>query len=371
MTKAEITLLTLDYPPQYGGVARYLGNLVRESGGAMQVVVPIDHATDGPGKVASKPLFWPLWPRWWPMVNLARHLGGETPVLLVSHVFPVGTAAWLSRIFGGPEYAVLFHGLDLKLANNAWKRWLLRRICRNAKALFTNSQATLDELLKLAPQAQATVMTPGIESHPVPTRDEARKALGLDPDFEVVLSVTRLVPRKGIDLSLHALARLQKRRNAEYVVIGDGPDKARLQGVAEECRTSVRWVTNADEDEKWNWYAAADVFLLPVREETDDMEGFGIVYLEAALAGIPAVAGKSGGAGEAVRHGYSGLLVNPKSIEEVETTVERLLADGELRSRLGAQGKERALKDFRWEDRWRLFASRLSPEKGSAPHAEV
>lgn len=368
MPKAEITLLTLDYPPQFGGVARYLGNLVRESGGAMQVVVPIDHATDGPGEVSARPLFWPLWPRWWPMVILARGLRRETPVLFVSHVFPVGTAAWLSRIFGGPEYAILFHGLDLKLANSAWKRWLLRRICRNAKALFTNSQATLDELLKSAPQAQATVMTPGIESRQIPTRDEARKTLGLDPDVEVVLSVTRLVPRKGIDLSLHALARLQTRRNAEYVVIGDGPDKARLQGVADECRTSVRWVTNADEDEKWNWYAAADVFLLPVREETEDMEGFGIVYLEAALAGIPAVAGQSGGAGEAVRHGYSGQLVNPKSIEEVETTVEKLLVDGELRSKLGLQGKERVLKDFRWEDRWRSFASRLSLGKGRGPH---
>lgn len=363
MKKAEITLLTLDYPPQYGGVARFLGNLVRESDGLMRVIVPADHAVEGPGQVQAKPLFWALWPRWWPMVNLARGSKRETSSVFVSHVFPVGTAAWMSRIFGGPEYAVLFHGLDIKLAKNVWKRWLLKKICRKAKALFTNSQATLDELRKLLPWVQATVMTPGIEDRAVPSRDEARKSLGLDDQTEVVLSVTRLVPRKGIDLSLHALARLQKSRDVEYVVLGDGPDKTRLQGVADECRTQTRWVTTADDTEKWQWFAAADVFLLPVREETDDMEGFGIVYLEAALAGIPSVAGKSGGAGEAVRHEYSGLLVNPKSIDDVETAVERLLDDKELRGNLGRQGRERALKDFRWEDRWQLFYSKVGDGK--------
>jgi len=360
MPKADITLLTLDYPPHFGGVARFLGNLVRESGGTMRVIVPADHALDGPGNVVVKPLFWALWPRWWPMVKLARRLKNETRVLFVSHVFPVGTAAWLSRLTGGPEYAILFHGLDIKLANSVWKRWLLRRICRKAKAIFTNSRATQDELRKLAPWVQTTVMTPGIEAQAVPTREEARHELGLNPQTDIVLTVTRLVPRKGVDLALHAMARIQQHRDVEYVVLGDGPDKARLQRMADECRTRTRWIKDADDAEKWLWYAASDIFLLPVREDKDDMEGFGIAYLEAALAGIPSIAGKSGGAGEAVRHEYSGLLVNPKSIDEIEAAVERLLTNPELRLRLGRQGRQRALRDFRWEDRWRLFSEGLS-----------
>ncbi|MBI5655238.1 glycosyltransferase family 4 protein [Candidatus Uhrbacteria bacterium] len=356
---SNITLVTLDYPPDRGGVARFLGNLVGESDGAMKVLVPEGHATDGPGKISAVKMFRQAWPRWWPMVPEIHKLKREAAIVFVSQVFPVGTAAWISKLWGGPEYVVLFHGLDLKLANSAWKRWLLRRICGGAKALFTNSRATLDELKKSVQSAEAIVMTPGIEKLHVPTRGEARRNLGLDPEKEVVLSVTRLVPRKGIDVSLHAMARIQAKRDVEYVVIGNGPDKERLQKTAEESRTVVRWITDADDQEKWLWFAAADIFLLPVREEENDMEGFGIVYLEAALAGVPSIAGKSGGAGEAVKNDATGLLVKPNSIDEIEEAVLRLLDDKELAVKLGSQGRERALMDFKWEERWRLLSSRI------------
>lgn len=352
MSKAKITLITLDYPPQMGGVARYLGNLVDHSAGAIKVMVPADHPAGGVNGVVPKPLFWALWPKWWPIARMSWNMERGTGIILVSHVFPVGTAVWISKMLGGPDYAVLFHGLDLKLASSVWKRWLLKRICGKAKALFTNSRATQGELLKLVPQAQATVVTPGIDERSIVGKDEARRRLNLDQQAKIVLSVTRLVPRKGIDLALHALSRLQTRRNVEYVVLGDGPDRTRLESEAQESRTKVRWIIGADDTEKWLWYAAADVFLLPVREEEQDMEGFGIVYLEAALAGLPSVAGKSGGAGEAVRHESTGLLVNPKSIDEVEAAVEQLLSDAELRHRLGAAGRKRALQDFCWADRW-------------------
>jgi phosphatidylinositol alpha-1,6-mannosyltransferase len=371
MKQPEITLITLDYPPRTGGVARYLGNLVRQSAGAMRVVVPVDQATDGPGNVEARNFFWAGWPKWWPIVSFARGLKRGTSVILVSHVFPVGTAVWVARLFGGPEYAVLFHGLDIKLAQGVWKRWLLRRISHKAKALFTNSRATHDELKRLAPRAEACVITPGIEPRHISTRQDARRALGLDPQTPMVLSVARLVPRKGIDLSLHAMARIQNKHGADYVVIGDGPDKARLQSLAEEHRARVRWLSGVSDDEKWLWYAAADVFLLPVREEERDMEGFGIVYLEAALAGLPSIAGKSGGAAEAVRHESTGLLVNPKSIDEVEAAIEKLLFEPALREKLGRQGRERALADFRWDDRWRLFGSRMLNDGGSEADSKI
>lgn len=356
---SKITLITLDYPPDRGGVARFLGNLAKESDGAMKVIVPEGHEASGPGDVCSAKLFRKAWPHWWLMVREAHKLKRDTSVIFVSQVFPVGTAVWISRMMGGPEYAVLFHGLDLKLAQGFWKKWLLRRICRGSKALFVNSRATLDELKKSVPRAEATVLTPGVELRQVPAKAEARRILGLDPNTEVVLSVTRLVPRKGIDISLHAMARIQAKRKVEYVVIGDGPDKERLQKTAEESKTEVRWITWAEDEEKWLWFAAADVFLLPVREEKNDVEGFGIVYLEASLAGIPSIAGKSGGAGEAVKNDLTGLLVKPNSIDEIEDAVLRLLDDKDLATKLGEQGRERALKDFRWEDRWRLLSSRL------------
>jgi len=358
MPTPDITLITLDYPPERGGVARYLGNLVRESDGAINVLVPEGHAVNGPGQVAKSKMFWKSWPHWWPLVGACRRTPHDG-VIFVSHVFPIGTAAWISKLLGGPRYAVLFHGLDLRLAQALWKRWLLRRICRNAKALFANSEHTQQDLLRLVPRAAVTVITPGVEMHSVPSREEARRMLDLDQEQTIVLSVSRLVPRKGIDISLKALSRIQAKQDVEYVVLGDGPERQRLEKLAEESKTRVRWILEADDQEKWLWYAAADIFLLPVREEGNDVEGFGIVYLEAALAGIPAVAGKSGGIGEAVAHETTGLLVNPKSIDDVEVGIMRLLEDADLRQKLGQTARRRAMEEFKWRDRWVKFAHTL------------
>lgn len=347
MQNRSIMLITIDYPPKTGGVARYLSSLVDASQGQIQII------TQDSGR-----LFRSRWPKWWPLVKVIRQQSADGTVL-VSHVFPVGTAAWISRMFGGPKYAVIFHGLDLRLVKSFWKRFLLRRICRSAARLFCNSESTKRDLHRLVPGADAALLTPGVEDHSVERHAEARRKLSLDPDAQIVLSIARLVPRKGIDVALSAMGRIQHEQPVEYAVLGDGPDRVRLEGVAEEARAAVRWVRNASDDEKWLWLAAADVFLLPVRDEGNDVEGFGIVFLEAAKAGIPSVAGKSGGASEAVRHERTGLVVKPESVDEVEAAVKRLLKDAELRQELGKNGRERVEKDFQWEDRWKVLSNLL------------
>jgi len=349
MQNRKITLVTLDYPPQTGGVSRYLSNLVLASQGAIEVI-------------DAKPLLRRAWPIWWPLVSVIRRqsaVDGRRSIIFVSHIFPVGTAAWLSHLFKGPNYVILFHGLDLRLVNSPWKRWLLRRICHGSQTLFCNSESTRKMLKRLVPKVEATLLTPGVEKRVAISKDEARKRLGIDPMVKLVISIARLVPRKGIDVALHAMSRIQHERPVEYAVLGDGPDRERLTKIATEFRTNVRWIRSADDDEKWLWLSAADVFVLPVRDEGDDVEGFGIVFLEAAKAGIPAVAGRSGGAVEAVRHERTGLVVKPLSIDDVEAAIRRLLDDDGLRHRLGAAARERMEKDFRWDDRWKIFQERL------------
>lgn len=347
MPNRSITLVTVDYPPKTGGVARYLANLVEASEGRIRVITQ-----------DSRRLFRSTWPSWWPMVSMIRNQPADS-VVLVSHVFPVGTAAWISRVFGGPKYAIIFHGLDLRLVKNFWKRFILRRICRSATALLCNSESTKHDLQQLVTGVVSTMLTPGVEEHHVESRVEARRKFSIDPEAKIVLSISRLIPRKGIDVALRAMGRIQHELPVQYVVLGDGPDRVRLQGVAEETRTAVRWVRNASDEEKWLWLAAADVFLLPVRDEGDDVEGFGIVFLEAAKAGIPSVAGKSGGASEAVRHERTGLVVKPDSVDEIEAAVKKLLQDEGLCTELGKNGRERAEKDFRWEDRWNVLSNIL------------
>jgi phosphatidylinositol alpha-1,6-mannosyltransferase len=353
MKTSKFVLVTPDYPPARGGVARYLGNLVSVSGGEIRVIVSERHPTEGPGEISHAKFVGKGWPAWAPLIRVFRSIADE--IALVSHVFPFGTAAWIARNFGGPEYVILLHGLDVRLAGrNSWKRWLFRRICGSSKQVIANSHATAEDAERLTGSKPA-ILTPGVEQSIVPTRGVARRELNIDTDQKIVLSVTRLVPRKGIDIALRAMARVQKEKNVEYVILGDGEDFDRLQQTAIEHRTRVRWIRSANDHEKWNWFTAADVFLLPVRDEGNDVEGFGIVFLEAALAGIPSVAGKSGGAKEAVVHDRTGLMVNPMDVGEVTEAVERLLKEEKLRTQLGEQGRARAEKEFRWEDRWKTF----------------
>ncbi|MFA4954515.1 MAG: glycosyltransferase family 4 protein [Patescibacteria group bacterium] len=349
-------LVTLDYPPDHGGVARYLSQLVKASEGKLRVIAPLDSQAADEKNVYRKKLLRKTWPCWSPLIWICRTRGQAT-VVLTSHVFPVGTAAWLSKLMGGPDYAVIFHGLDIKLAKSVWKRWLLRRIAYRAYALFVNSEMTKGLLKDAAPRVRHVfVITPGVEKVQLPSRAEARAALGLEERRPLALTVTRLVPRKGIDISLQAVANLQRKMDFEYCILGSGPDRERLRGLAQVTGAKVRWIEGADDATKWRWMAAADVFLMPTREEADDVEGFGIVYLEAALAGVPSIAGKSGGAPEAVLDKKTGVLVDPGSVVEVEAALYDLLEHRESAEWLGLKAKQRVMEKFQWPERWEEIA---------------
>jgi hypothetical protein len=161
---------------------------------------------------------------------------------------------------------------------------------------------------------------------------------------KIVLSVGRFVPRKGFDV----LIEVMKNVNARLVIIGDGPDRQRLEALVSHASILMSGVSDADRD---LWYAAADVFVLPVREDRGDIEGFGIVFLEAALAGLPVVAGKSGGVSEAVIEGVTGLLVDPRDVNAIGGAIQELLDDPGRTQAMGGAARTRVLEDFSWKDR--------------------
>lgn len=342
--KPRIALVTLDYPPKKGGVARYLFNLVAASGGAISVFQPKLRA---------------VFPRWWPMVGFMISLRGrEFERLLVSHVLPCGTAALIARQFGGLPYGVLMHGLDLRLARRSFrKRFLLRRVLAGAQVVFANSQFVANEISQFAPSIKPVVVTPGVEAIVFPEHDAARQALGLSTEMYQLIAVARLVPRKGIDTLIAALALLPS--HVRLTVIGDGPDRKRLERLAAKAQGRIRFITNASDEERNQWYAASNAFALPVRDEGDDIEGFGIVFLEAAMAGLPCIAGKSGGATEAVEDEVTGLLVEPDNPQAVADAVLRLVGDAEFRVRLGHAARSRVQSSFRWVDRWEAIRQGL------------
>ncbi len=347
MSKPELSLLTIDYPPRTGGVATYLRSLVNASQGGVHVIAD------------ERMLFSKIWPHWWPMIHVCIQEMRSKRIVFVSHVFPVGTAALLAQWICGGEYVLLFHGLDLRLARTSWKRWLLCSICESAKELIVNSEATKRELVRLVPDVQPLILLPAIEQPQLLTRQGARECLGLKADEKIVLTISRLVSRKGIDKALEAMARIQQDRMVRYVVLGDGPDFKRLEELSMKYETSVDWIRHANDEHKHLWLAAANLFLLPARDEGNDMEGFGMVFLEAAWAGLPSIAGRSGGVAEAVIDGKTGLLVDPTSVDEIVEALDSLLKDSEWAQTMGELGKQRVRQDFQWSDRWRRLSEKI------------
>jgi phosphatidylinositol alpha-1,6-mannosyltransferase len=193
-------------------------------------------------------------------------------------------------------------------------------------------------------------------------RKEARADLGLSVDGPLVVSVSRLVPRKGMDVLIDAAVRLGPDIPGLTVAIaGRGRDAERLHGRIAEHSAPVRLLGGVSDEDLPRLVGAADVFVMLCRNRWLglEQEGFGIVFLEAAAAGVPQVAGRSGGAGEAVLDGETGLLVrHPSDIGAVASAVRRLLADDALRSRLGGAARRRAEASFDYD--------RLAPRLAAA-----
>jgi phosphatidylinositol alpha-1,6-mannosyltransferase len=173
----------------------------------------------------------------------------------------------------------------------------------------------------------------------------------------IVLSVGRLVARKGFDTLVRAMTIVQRTHpRATLVVIGDGPECDALEVLAKVERASARFLGQLDDATIAAWYAASDVFALLPRELLDgDVEGFGIVYLEAGAFGKPVVGTRSGGVPEAVVDGETGLIVPPDDSAAAAEAITLLLRDRDLAQRLGAEGARRAQEQYGDTQ----FASRL------------
>jgi len=167
----------------------------------------------------------------------------------------------------------------------------------------------------------------------------------------ILLSVGRLVKRKGFDKVIEAMPVMLKQvPNLVYVILGNGEEINNLKSKISNLKLekNIIIITSAPDNEKNIWHDLSDIFIMPSRNIDGDFEGFGIVYLEANLAGKPVIAGKSGGVGDAVVNGLNGLLVDPINTGEIASAVIKLAQNSELRQKLGEQGKKRAIDDFNW-----------------------
>lgn len=176
-------------------------------------------------------------------------------------------------------------------------------------------------------------------------RDEIRNRHGLGEHL-TILCVSRLTARKGQDHLIDVLPELNRRFGARLLLVGEGrlKDSLRRRVRRRKLEREVVFAGRVPDEMLPAYYAAADVFAMPVRSRWFGMEeeGFGVVYVEAAAAGLPMVVGNSGGAGEAVDDGTTGYLVNGNSASEIRHALARLLASQELRKKMAGAARERA-----------------------------
>jgi phosphatidylinositol alpha-1,6-mannosyltransferase len=178
-----------------------------------------------------------------------------------------------------------------------------------------------------------------------------REKLGLG-DRSVLLTVGRLVPRKGVDTVLRALPAIaQDCPDVAYVVAGTGPDRARLERLADrlDVQDRVQFVGHVDHDQLPVYYSAADLFVMPARQDPPDVEGFGLVFLEANACGTPVIGARTGGMPDAILEGETGLLVPPDAPDALADAALRVLTNPNLARDLGQRGRHRAVHEASWD----------------------
>ncbi len=256
-------------------------------------------------------------------------------------------------------YALFVHGDDVAgmfRKRNPIPLARFRRLARGAGWVFFNSDASRQSTAASAPEATARSSVVGCGYPPEDIvagehRRPARAQLGWGEE-PVVLSVCRLVLRKGVDTAIHALAHVRESfPDCRYVVAGDGPDRAQLQALAalEHPDGAVQFLGRVSDDDRRTLLLAADVYVMASRPGPEgESEGFGIGFLEANAHGLPVVGARTGGIPEAVTDGVNGLLVPPSDPAALGAALTSLLADPALRARLAAAGQQRIRDTFNW-----------------------
>ena len=311
-------------------------------------------------------------PKWLvsPFFGLRIALKEKVEFVQAAHGFASYLAAWVLKKLLGLPYFVWAYGLDiLAMRKSRFLRYLVKRIYKEAAGGVANSNFTREEMSRLGlPLEKISVIYPGVDQscfRPGLATAEVEKKYHILPEKKILLSVSRLVSRKGFDLVIRALpAILEKFPNTIYLIGGKGPDEARLRAMVEKSsdpkiQEAVKFIGFVQDADLPRLYNLADIFLMPSRQIREDVEGFGMVFLEANACGCPVIGGRSGGIPEAIIDGETGFLVDPENPEDLAFKVIQLFRDENLGKKMGEAGRRRVKKEFNWEKIVKNFISTL------------
>lgn len=365
--------VTNDFPPKIGGIQTMLWELWRRLDPSSFAVLTTRHP-DSAAWDAAQPfrvvrtresVLLPTPSLTGRIEALADEIAAD--VVVLDPALPVGLLGPRLR----RPYAVVLHGAEVTVPGRLpGPNVVLRHVLRGATLVIAAGGYPLAEGERAAARTlPSVVVPPGVDTerfHPLDLdeRAAARARLGLPVDGRLVVSLSRLVPRKGMDTLIRASALLAPSRPDLVVAIGgSGRDGARLQRLIGSTGAPATLLGRVSHDDLPLLYGCADVYAMLCRNRWAglEQEGFGIVFLEAAAAGVPQVAGDSGGAAEAVVHGETGLVVRePRDVHAVASALAALIDDPERRQRMGEAGRARAVAGYAYD----VLAARLGEALG-------
>ncbi len=359
---ARHLLVTNDYPPKLGGIQNYLWELwrrlppddvcvlTRSHPGGAEWDAKQDH------RVVRSPrrFLLPTPEMAAEIADLVDEVGAE--LVLYDPAVPLGALA--PRL--PHPYGVILHGAEVTVPGRLpGAKQVLAGVLREARVVVAAGRYSVSEAERAAGgPLPAVIVPPGVDVERFEPLDEARRLearrrFGLPVDAPVVVSISRLVPRKGMDVLIEASARLADRhRGLTLAVAGTGRDRARLDRLIGRTGAPARLLDRVPDSDLPDLYGCADVFAMVCRRRWAglEQEGFGIVFLEAAAAGVPQLAGDSGGAAEAVKHGRTGLVVDkPGHLDAVTASLDALLADRVRLRQMGVESRLRAVAEFSYD----------------------
>ncbi len=378
----KILLATLEFPPTIGGIASYVHEFAESlSSESVVVYAPSNRSGDEFDAkqkykiIRKKPLTLPIfWPRWiravFQLLSIVKK--EKIEVVLVNHVLPLGYAVWIVKKIRKVPYVIISHGTDVLYASaNPWKKRMLNRLVRDAEQIIFNSESIMRRFLLRLPEYEkkCSVMYPCphasfLESVPEDIIEELRRSLALQGK-KVILSVSRIDIGKGYIHLAHAVHDvLMKEPHTVWLIVGDGPKRAELLEEIQKLslQNVVRFIGAVPHDELSVYYHLADLFVLLTHTAGEREEGLGLVFLEAASAGLPIIAGSTGGVEEAVIDGVTGRVFDVyHSAGKVVDAIIELLQNSDMRKKFGAVGRDRIIDTFQWSEQLRKLEPWLGP----------
>lgn len=366
-TLKSLLISSVYYPPDVGGISHFMSSMVSALGPDRVCCLTGVRAQGDQLKtkltagVYRRPLAFAK-PKYLQAVGWAAAMSEimvrERPqAVQLATLYEGYLGLWMRKWMRTP-YVVYAHGNEvLDAMQSDWDKPC--QAIRSADCVLANSRFTAGLLKQTGVESERIeIVHPGCDVtrfQPTSVSDDLRKAiLGSHAQGKVILTVGRLVARKGHDVMIRALPRVLKDiPDACYLIVGSGPAKPMLEELTFSMGVhgNVIFLENVGDAELPGLYGMCDVFVMSSRADLDacDVEGFGMVYLEANSCGKPVIAGRSGGVADAVVDGETGLLVPPDSPEALAESICQVLTHKEYAERLGQQGRERAIREFSWD----------------------